>query len=316
MTAPADTAAFLRLLVRDGFVPAERDADALAAGGPKSAARQAADFAAEVAAFAADYWNYAPATRRKRWADLSARAFGPAAAWLAELEAGLAIAPAPQPDTPAAAVADLARELYALPPAARAARRLTWFGADDRRAPGWVAAARTVLRTDAPLTRLEPRLFDWFSLGLVPRPTAADPDAPALPSDHLGPPVYADPTRPAPQPARAFHEPAMGSGCGWSVGLFVVVAILRFLFLGGGSNSAPKPPAPPRPEYRWQAPPAPAAKTFPEEWLDKPFTAEQVKSFQDYERAVEARGGKAAVGPPARYACWVELGRPTGTPTP
>ena len=313
MTAPADTADFLRTLPRDGFVPAEHDVDALAAAaGPKSAARQATDFATDVATFAADYWTHTPAARRMWWDALSARATGPAAAWLAELEAGMAVVPVPQPDTLAAAVADLVRELVTLPPAARAARRLAWFRADDRRAPGWVAAVRTVLRTDAPLARL-----DWFSLNLVPRSVAEDPDAPTLLSERLAPPVYADPTHAAPQPVRTANEPTTGGGCGWGIGVVVVVTILRSLFLGGGSNSAPKPlQPPPQPEYRWQTPPAPPTPTFPAEALEKPFTAAQVKSFQDWERAVVERGGQALVTPPARYDRWVELGKPTWAASP
>ncbi len=237
-TPHAAASRFLQRLASDGFTPSAKDVEAVAAAGaaqvPRGSDEQAAAFAAEVGAFAADYWDLTSGARRKRWAALSARAFGPAAARLAELEAGLEVVPAPLPDTIAAAVADLARELYTLPPTARAARRLAWLRADNRRDPGWVAAVRTVLRTDLPLARLEPRLFDWYSLNLVPHPVAAVADEGGW-LDRTGRDVNFNP---APAAAPAASQPAAGFGCGgYWLWIIVVSAVVRLLLAASGSQS-------------------------------------------------------------------------------
>jgi hypothetical protein len=286
---PADRPAVLRRLAREDYAPGDAPV-------PWSAAAQAAAFAAAVGAFAAGFWDLPPAARRKQWADLKARTFGPAAAArLAELEPGLAVAPVPQPDAVAAAVAQLVKDLFVLPPAARAARRLAWLRADNRRDPGWAAAVRTVLRTDLPLARLEPRVFDWFSLNALPALIPADPTIPVDLIDHLPPPEYVRPAGAAePSPPAAA---APGCGCGsWWLAVVVVVAIIRFLIATGDRRPAPAPQAVP---------------VFPAETAVPGFTAQQVRQFQDYERALEVRKQRPATAPPYRYEQWVELGRPT-----
>ena len=110
-------AAFLRALPRWGFAPPAADASAILPDDP------AGCFAARVDEFAAGFWLLTPDAREVGWGALSAAAVGPAAARLADLRPGLGVVPVLPRDPDAAAVAALVRELFALPPRARAARR-------------------------------------------------------------------------------------------------------------------------------------------------------------------------------------------------
>jgi hypothetical protein len=124
-------AAFLRSLPACGFVPPEADVAAL--GGELPAGAAADRFAADVRAFAVEFWALAPPDRRARWEALTARAAGPAAARLGELRRALDVTAAAPADPAAAELAALGRELFVLPPRERTARREAWLAthADD-----------------------------------------------------------------------------------------------------------------------------------------------------------------------------------------
>src|SRR5581483_6909525 len=104
---PAElTAAFLRRLPAEGYVPPEAWAAGLnAAAGtglpvtPAAATDEAARLAEDVGAFAALFWLLPPATRRARWQALTARRPGwPVALRLAALEPGLDVVVKDDPD--------------------------------------------------------------------------------------------------------------------------------------------------------------------------------------------------------------------------
>jgi hypothetical protein len=296
-------------LARNEFVPPLATADAV--GGPgfpgTSAARAAAfaaevgAFAAEVGAFAAGFWDLPPTARRARWAALTARASDPAAAArLAELGPGLAVVPVTQSDAAAAAVAGLVKELFVLPPAARAARRLGWLTAAGRRDPEWVAAVRTVLRTDRPLARLDARLFDWYSGEPGPVAVAAAPEhGRPVPAGNYAR-VYSEPWALPSYPGRS-RPPADGSRGvpAWGLGILVVV-LVKIVLAVVSSTAAPS----------YQNPyAAPYQPSLTHPTAARPpalFTAEQVRLFREYE--ARQRRGAAPVG----YLTWAATGRPDG----
>lgn len=151
-------AAFLRSLPAHGFAPPEADVAAL--GGDLPAGAAADRFAADVRAFAAEFWALAPADRRARWEALTARAAGPAAGWLRELRPALDEIPTAPADPATAELAGLVRELVVLPPRARAARRAAWLTEYAAELPLWPTAAAEA--------RLDRRLSAWLAKGVAP----------------------------------------------------------------------------------------------------------------------------------------------------
>ncbi|MFO0796697.1 MAG: hypothetical protein U0804_04415 [Gemmataceae bacterium] len=325
---PPDRTAVLRSLPRLGFAP------------PPPAAVPAdphAAFAADVAAFAAAFWALPPAERRERWQGLADNPVGPAAARLMALEPGLGVEPVAQADPRAAEVARLVKELFVLPPAARAARRLAWLTAADRTGAPWATAARAVLRADLPLARLDARLFDWFTRGERPAAVGAVAESAAW-------------VRRRPQPVAAAPAAAGGLGClsGPGAIVVVVVVVLRLIFAAGGpsrSSSQPPPYRPPVvappvmppidarppgvgpnfmdfnppnfPEVHPPGfpdvgppvvgPPLPKAGRPP---TGERFTAHEVQDFRIYDIMKQSKALRPGERPPPRYDRWVELGRP------
>lgn len=230
-------AARLRRLPAEGFVP------------PHPAATDAA-FAADVRAFAAAFWSLTPADRRARWKALAGCPVGAAAARLGDLEPGLGVVPVAQPDPRAAELSDLVRELFVLPPAARAARRVAWLTAADRRDAKWVAASRAVLRTDLPLARLDERLFDWFSLGDRPAAVPAVAESAAR---------VRWPGRPVSEPVPVAAPAAAAGGLGCLTGpgaiIFALIVVVRIIIAVSGSSRSPSSTyPPPRPPVNAPAP--------------------------------------------------------------
>ncbi|MBN9523618.1 hypothetical protein J0H58_34755 [bacterium] len=163
MTRGADTAAFLRALPGHGFAPPEADVPPGLPG-----ADTAARSAAEVSAFAAEFWALPADERVARWSALTAGAVGPARPRLRELQAGTCVEPVAQADAGAVELAALVKELVALPPRARAVRRFDWLAERATDLRRWRTASRVVLRTDLSLAALEPRLFEWLAVGRAP----------------------------------------------------------------------------------------------------------------------------------------------------
>jgi hypothetical protein len=136
-----------------------------ALGGELPAGAAADRFAADVRAFAAEFWALAPAARRARWEALTARAAGPAAGWLRELGDALDITPTVHAEPAAAAVTAVLGELAVLPGRVRAERRRAWLADSPDQFAARRRAARSVIRDDLPLARLEPTLFDYLATG-------------------------------------------------------------------------------------------------------------------------------------------------------
>ncbi len=287
---------------------------------PPYAAAPDAAFAADVRAFAAAFWSLPPADRRARWRELAGRPVGPAAARLADLEPGLGVAPAAQPDPRAAELADLVRELFVLPPAERAARRGAWLAVAARRDPAWAAASRAVLRTDLPLARLDERLFDWFSTGDRPAAVAAVADADAW-VRRPGRPVH-QPGRPVLDPGAAVVPAANAGGLGCLTGpgavIFALFVIVRIIIAAAGSSrSTPPPTYTPPPAYT----PAPSAWVPPTTGAqpadpNAPFTDGEVARFREYEDRKKAGLLRPSDRVTQRYTRWVDLGRPAAVGQP
>jgi hypothetical protein len=119
--------------------------------------------------FAAGFWALNPPERRARWAALAARAVGPAAGRLAELEAGLDVEPRWFAETRADEIGSAIRELFALAPAIRAVRRREWLAKRAGDA-GWAAAARALAERDPLTAGLDPLLLQWLTGRLAPAP--------------------------------------------------------------------------------------------------------------------------------------------------
>ncbi|MBN9523622.1 hypothetical protein J0H58_34775 [bacterium] len=227
-TDPAARADLLRRLPRDGFVPA---GDAPWARDP---------LAAEVEAFAAAYWELAPRERRARWTDLHARGAGRPGARLVELAAGLAVTPRPTTDRYATAVAGVLRELFTLPPRARAARRRAWLAGLAGPLGLWAVAAREFAQADPATARLDPLLVHRLREGLVPVPVGPlDPDA-------VGPDVLAGLLWDEQRHARERTEARRRRTDRW-VALGVVSFVGPFVVLIATGLKL-KPPVPPPPK--------------------------------------------------------------------
>ncbi|QDU18387.1 hypothetical protein [Urbifossiella limnaea] len=264
-------AAFLRALPGHGFTPPD---------GAVPTGDAVTQFAADVRAFTAEFWAMPPAERRTRWEALSTRATGPAAAWLAELGDGLDVTPATQPESDAAAVAAVARELVTVPPRARAARRTAWLVGCAASFPRWRAAGRAACLADPALAELDARLIAALAARHPPARVALDPWV-----------EYQNRAR-----ARRQWADRVASVVGYAAGLLFAVSLVVFFV---AVRSAPIERPAPAPALR---PPPPRARVAP----TNPFTAAEAEALAAYER----NGWDRPV--PRRYDEWVRAGRPAG----
>ncbi|HEX4608197.1 MAG TPA: hypothetical protein VH092_08320, partial [Urbifossiella sp.] len=217
----------------------------------------------------------APAARAAGWDGLAAGAVGPAAARLADLRPGVAVAPAAQPDPDAAELAALVQELFVLRPRARADRRSAWLAERATAFPHWAAAAHVVRRTDTPLARLEPRLFHWLAAGAPP--TRVEP--------RTGEAARAEPRKRKKKRGRKRVSRVGTIVLGVLLPPLLVLLAAQFLRVG----------------HRPPPPPAVGPYSAP---VKAPFTAAEVWAFTEYERV-------GRVGPPPyRWQDWVRAGKP------
>lgn len=181
-------AAFLGGLPAVGFVPtAARVAALNTLAGTNAPEGDGSGLSAEVEEFARRFWSLAPAERGTVWARLSRRAEGgPSAARLLDLRAGLDVPADPVSDPTAEEVAALARELFVLPPGARAVRRNGWLLANADRHAELVRGAAALARQRPALTALDPvlaaRLTRAFDAAAFAEAANAEP-LPQLPRE-------------------------------------------------------------------------------------------------------------------------------------
>jgi hypothetical protein len=239
---PAEiTAAFLRALPADQFVPPEEAAvavNALAGTALPLSARgeavAASDLGAEVAGFAAAFWSLPPADRRPRWAGLSARCGdNHLRNQLTALQPGLDVEVKPHPDPTTEELAALVRELFVLPPHAQALRRVAWLAERADRYKAVVDCACRLIAENAATIHLNPVLFAWFSNGYgCPVPAAGVFDnldreerwAPATREfrDRL---AESGPRTPAEERDHANARFILRGGCILIVGFYLAVAL-------------------------------------------------------------------------------------------
>jgi hypothetical protein len=150
-----------------GFVPPD---------GATPEGTAAAAFTAAVENLALTFWDLAPAERRACWNALRGQNDSPAAARLADLEPGLDVTPARQTDRHAAELGRVVRELFTLPPRARAARRRDWLTTNATPFGVWAVAAAE-LAADRPTAGLDPLLIHRLRNAHVP--AAVPPTDPA-----------------------------------------------------------------------------------------------------------------------------------------
>jgi hypothetical protein len=323
-TPAAAAGAFLGSLPGDEFVPSpERVAAVNALALAAAPVDPDADLgpAAAVEDFAQRFWALPPAERREEWAALGAGVRpGPVAERLAALRAGLDVTADPVPDAAAEEVAGVARELFVLPPRARAVRRNEWLVANAARHAELVRGAGALGHLAPAVARLDPQLMRRLSPTFDAAAFAAaasegtlegfierDPVESARswygsesPTEHL--------VRTTSAAQRAAAASGGGSGCGgpW-IAVVIVVTILRGL-MSLSSNRAPDPapvtlppggsyrPAPP-PEYR----PRPEGTRTPSGSVY--FSVTEIANYRSYEQLPRR-------DPPPRYDDWVRCGRP------
>ncbi|WP_439621922.1 hypothetical protein [Gemmata sp.] len=321
----AAVGAFLVSLPGDEFVPSpERVAavNALALAAAPVDPDTDLGPAAAVGDFARRFWSLPPAERREEWAALGAGVPpGPLTERLAALRAGLDVTAEPVPDAAAEEVAGVARELFVLPPRARAVRRNEWLVANAPRHGELVRGAAALGHMAPASARLDPQLMRRLSPGFDAAGFAAAASEGTLESFAPRDPVeasrawYADdgPTEEMVRAASASRRAAApaaaaGSGCGgpW-IAVVIVVTILRGL-MSLSSNRAPDPapvtlppggsyrPAPP-PEYK----PRPGGTRTPSDGAF--FTVTEIANYRSYEQLPRR-------DPPPRYDDWVRCGRP------
>ncbi len=154
-TAAEAGCVFLRLLERADFVPSSLQVQALNALCRISvpvdeSAEVRKREAAEVSAFAKEYWSLPPGVRRARWESLCTWCMSQSR--LRELETGLDVEVTQLENADANELACLFRELFVLPRRERAIRRVKWLAEQAKSHSRW-SQARNLLR------REEPRLF-------------------------------------------------------------------------------------------------------------------------------------------------------------
>lgn len=324
-SASADDAlaALLRALPETEFVPpAERVAAANALAGTAAPVGRAFDVEEalrdEVTGFAARFWSLAPPDRLVAWADLSRR--GADAVRLRELEPGLDVAVSTLADPAAEELAALVRELFVLPPRARAIRRNQWLLEHAADADAWRAAHAALLRDAPALAALEPRLkqvlepasratLAEFAEGATAHPLdrtrasgavyVARQNAPAsrTAGGEAGTPGYVD--------GEYAYEAADGRRArsilhGSLVALITLVGgccvVNRFLPRSGSDGARPSAPT------AWNYAPGrtdSAPRTT--------FTDAEVNDFEFHERT---HGSSVRSTPPRDYWAWVAAGRP------
>jgi hypothetical protein len=229
--APASRAALFRDLAGHGFVPQEswplavndRIGTALpVTPAAETAASRAVE--AEADAFAEEFWELPPGVRRRRWADLSARATaGPTAAFLAHLERGLDVAVVPRPDPAAESVAGIARELFVLRPRPKAVRRMAWSAENANH-----KATARALATPAAVGYHQGLYAELARLRVAPRPVAAaKPVSPAVAAG-----------------GRAARELAKAAGGATVVLVPLAIAVIVVFRMGPTESQRSRPPAP------------------------------------------------------------------------
>ncbi|MBA4064903.1 MAG: hypothetical protein C0501_14550 [Isosphaera sp.] len=310
-TAAEAAAAFLAGLPAAGFVPAPaRVAAVNALAGATVPADPDEDdgAAAEVEAFAREFWSVAPAARRTAWDALRAGVGdGPVSARLLDLQPGLDVDPDPVPPGPAAEeVAALVKELFVLPPRERAVRRNGWLLANAGRHADLVAGTKELAHLRPDLVGLDPVLAARLSPAFDAAAFAAA--AEALPLMEPVTPEWPEPSAWSPagggsQPSRAKTE---GAGFGLPVYWLLIVGFGVIVKLCGGGlsdrSSPSRAPLPP-PEYRPYSPQPLIPQTTPR--TSPLFHKAQVELFREY---ADNPQGPA----PPSYQLWLEKGRPDG----
>jgi hypothetical protein len=337
---PADAgAAFLRTLPGDDFAPpAERVAAANALAGTAAPIGRDAEIERllrdEVAALGARFWSLAPVDRLLAWSELSRLKAAPE--HLRSLEPGLDVVVPELSDPAAGELAALIRELFVMPPRARAIRRNTWLLERAAEADKWRAAHATLQRDAPALAALEPELrtaldpnrrdaFAAFVEG-----ASAGPDRPTRMSSEVALAGFA---------GRVRHRRAGDTGGGSAPGYVgdeyayeaadrarakrifqlsvIAIAVLVVCVLGGIGNrakresaiakrpdgpvSAPRSSGSPAPIYPLSSePPAPTIRQF---------TVAEVAEFEKYELDLAAGVPRQQ---PSAYAVWRLVGRPRG----
>jgi hypothetical protein len=156
-TAAEAGCAFLRLLERAEFVPSSLQVQALNAlcriSVPVDESEARKHEAAEVSAFAAEYWSLPPRVRRARWESLCVWCVSHSR--LRELEAGLDVEVTQLENADANELAVLFRELFVLPRRERAIRRTQWLAEEAASALRWREAVTRVTHTASVLLTLD-----------------------------------------------------------------------------------------------------------------------------------------------------------------
>lgn len=345
-SASADEAlaALLRALPDTEFLPsAERVAAANALAGTAAPVGRAHDvdeaLRDEVAGFAARFWSLAPPDRLATWAELSRR--GADAVRLRELEPGLDVTAPPLADPAAEELAALVRELFVLPPRARAIRRNQWLlehgpataalvcnpnGSLTQLvsdAAKWVAAF-AVLQRESPLAALEPRL----QAALAPTSTIFVTLAEGASAATASPTRMSDEVTLAGLPDRVSHRRAGDTGGACAPGhvdgehayeaadrqrarSLLHGSLVALITLVGGCcvinrflpHSGHDARRSPPTAWHYNTPQPAYTPPAPRQ----EFTDAQVAAFNIYERG-EAAGIRGT--PPRGYSDWVQAGRP------
>lgn len=125
-------------------------------------------YSEQIDEFAKEYWSLTPDERRRRWQELAVESWGgPGVRHLRHLEAGLSVeSDANVADSQVAELAAILRELFALRPRVRTARRWEWLVERDP-TTNWHDVARTLRDRDEATARLDPPLLD--ALGVFAR---------------------------------------------------------------------------------------------------------------------------------------------------
>jgi hypothetical protein len=303
-------AAFLRGLPGADFAPDAGTAAALNAlagtAVPVSGEAARAAARAEVAAFAAGFWELEPPARRAAWEELRARVDAESGAdRLRALEPGLAVVTDPLPHPDADELAALVRELFVLPPRARGLRRNEWLAAHAHDTLRW-CGAHHALRDSAPeVLALEPQLAAVLSNGAVTEAFADGfavlplPEPEPLPNEPQEE-QRAEPSEYARAQRRAAAEAADSatSGTIWRSGwwiLLVVIFVVRLASTMSGSGSSSTVPPP---KLNWSPQPA-----LPDVKTGTFFSSTSIAEFERYER-------DKTRPLPAQYTSWVLMGRP------
>lgn len=227
----------------------------------------------EVEEFVRQFWSLEAAERGARWAALAGRpADARSAARLEALKLAIGLDAPPPTDPLDAEIVALARELFLLPPGARAVRRNDWLLANVAR-HGDLCRAAVVLRKRSPTVgELDPVLFERLS----PAFAAAEfisavasqplPDPPTGSRDEAMRLDFAERLAAAHASHRneqpdSNESQSRNMGC---VVLFAVFLLIRVISCTGSSDSSPSGP------YKQYSPPQPYRLSTPNTRPDSP----------------------------------------------